>query len=64
MKEERNEIPYLEDVSSGESLTPGDNPRMNDSSPGAQRRGGNDGDNDGDDDDDGIDVEKNEADGS
>lgn len=37
---------------------------MNDSSPGAQRRGGNDGDNDGDDDDDGIDVEKNEADGS
>lgn len=54
----------MEDVSSGESLTPGDNPRMNDSSPGAQRRGGNDGDNDGDDDDDGIDVEKNEADGS
>lgn len=64
LEEERNEVSYLEDVSGGEPLTPGDNPRMNDSSPGAHRRGGDEGDEDGDDDDDGIDVEKNAPDGS
>lgn len=56
-------VSYLEDVSGGEPPTPGDNPRANDSSPAAHRRGDDEGDNEGDDDEEEIDVERKETGG-